>query len=305
MRKLSVCNTLLHGSPLMGKTKKLSMTESPKSVMIRRASGWWGNSNSRVGWRITQEIRACGFMASRDQVCPHFIEFEGGNLAYSITPGKSVICSYIIQRLIEKPGLTTCYYYCDSRSSGNVCQQILATIAIQLLRQHHEISTLVANEFVYRGVDCTMTQLRNLVPQLLQTVASTRIVIDGLDECSKEDQKVILKELRTICIGPALQCKVLFSSRKEAHIRQKLLKQPYIALDSRQEVNQDIQSYLKYKVSKLATSDQDLLKRIEKTLMEKANGKQVQFHRRNSDTNFIRYVFMGSASLRRTQILLQ
>ncbi|TGO32628.1 hypothetical protein BHYA_0301g00120 [Botrytis hyacinthi] len=186
--------------------------------------------------------------------------------------GKSVICSYIIQKIIERPGLTTCYYYCDSRSSGNVCQQILATISIQLLRQHHEISTLVANEFVYRGVDCTMTQLRALVPQLLQTVASTRIVIDGLDECSKEDQKLILKELRTICIGPALQCKVLFSSRKEAHIRQKLLKQPYIALDSRQEVNQDIQSYLKYKVSKLDTSDQELLKRIEITLMEKANG---------------------------------
>ncbi|KAF7954690.1 hypothetical protein EAE96_005809 [Botrytis aclada] len=186
--------------------------------------------------------------------------------------GKSVICSYIIQRLIQRPGLTTCYYYCDSRSSGNVCQQILTTVAIQLLRQHHEISTLVANEFVYRGVDCTMTQLRTLIPQLLQTVASTRIVIDGLDECSKEDQKVILKELRTICIGPALQCKVLFSSRKEAHIRQKLLKQPCITLDSRQEVNQDIQSYLKYKVSKLSTSDQDLLKRIEKTLMEKANG---------------------------------
>ncbi|CCD50121.1 similar to NACHT domain protein [Botrytis cinerea T4] len=172
----------------------------------------------------------------------------------------------------ERPGLTTCYYYCDSRSSGNVCQQILKTVAVQLLRQHHEISTLVANEFVYRGVDCTMTQLRTLVPQLLQTVASTRIVVDGLDECSKEDQKLILKELRSICIGPALQCKILFSSRKEAHIRQKLLKQPHIALDSRQEVNQDIQSYLKYKVSKLDTSDQDLLSRIENTLMEKANG---------------------------------
>ena len=118
-----------------------------------------------------------------------------------------------------------------------------------------------------------MTHLRTLVPPLLQTVASTRIVIDGLDECSKEDQKVILKELRSICIGPALQCKILFSSRKEAHIRQKLLKQPHIALDSRQEVNQDIQSYLKYKVSKLDTSDQDLLSRIENTLMEKANGK--------------------------------
>ncbi|KAF7855285.1 uncharacterized protein EAF02_011544 [Botrytis sinoallii] len=164
--------------------------------------------------------------------------------------GKSVICSYIIQRLIERPGLTTCYYYCDGRSSGNVCQQILTTVAIQLLRQHHEISTLVAND----------------------PTASTRIVIDGLDECSKEDQKVILKELRTICIGPALQCKVLFSSRKKAHIRQKLLKQPYISLDSRQEVNQDIRSYLKFKISKLDTSDQDLLERIEKTLVEKANG---------------------------------
>ncbi|EMR87314.1 putative nacht domain protein [Botrytis cinerea BcDW1] len=264
--------------------RELEMVEenekNAKATRLQHAIAWFnldGKDQEAVHDRIHKKRhdKTCEWMA-REHQFKNWMEnnTEDPCLWLHGKPGsgKSVICSYIIQTLIERPGLTTCYYYCDSRSSGNVCQQILKTVAVQLLRQHHEISTLVANEFVYRGVDCTMTQLRTLVPQLLQTVASTRIVVDGLDECSKEDQKVILKELRSICIGPALQCKILFSSRKEAHIRQKLLKQPHIALDSRQEVNQDIQSYLKYKVSKLDTSDQDLLSRIENTLMEKANG---------------------------------
>ncbi|KAF7952570.1 uncharacterized protein EAE97_002067 [Botrytis byssoidea] len=233
--------------------------KNAKATRLQHAIAWFtldGKNQETEHDRISKKRhdKTCEWMAGEQQF-KSWIESNTEDpclwLHGKPGSGKSVICS---------------------RSSGNVCQQILATIAIQFLRQHHEISTLVANEFVYRGLDCTMTQLRALVPQHLQTVASTRIVIDGLDECSKEDQKAILKELRTICIGPALQCKVLFSSRKEAHIRPRLLKQPYIALDSRQEVNQDIQSYLKYKMSKLDTSDQDLLKRIEKTLIEKANG---------------------------------
>ncbi|KAI9640653.1 hypothetical protein NHQ30_010957 [Ciborinia camelliae] len=125
----------------------------------------------------------------------------------------------------------------------------------QETEKHPEVCTLIANEFVYRGV-----------------IAYTRIVVDGIDQFLKEDQKAILKELQIICAGPATRCKVLFSSRREVQIREKLSKQPRISLDGRQEVDQDIQSYIKYKITKLHTSNQDLLNEIESILAAKANG---------------------------------
>jgi hypothetical protein len=184
------------------------------------------------------------------------------------------MCSYIVQTLTNIPGLTVCYYFCNSKDTGNMAHQILTTVVLQILRQHPDICTLVANEFVYRGVSCGMAQLKILVPQLLQILAYVRIVVDGIDECSKENQKAILKELEVVCTGPITSCKVLFSSRREVHIYKKLSEQPQISLDGRQEVDWDIRSFVKYKVTKLRASDQGLLDRIESMLVEKANGEK-------------------------------
>jgi hypothetical protein len=183
------------------------------------------------------------------------------------------MCSYIVQTLTSTPGLTVCYHFCNSQDSGNISHQILAIIVLQILRQHPEICTLIVNEFVYRGVSCGMAQLRVLVPNLLEIIANARIVVDGIDECSKENQKAILKELKGVYRSPTTRCKVLFSSRREVHIYKKLSEQPRISLDGRQEVDWDIRSFVKYKMTKLRTSDQDLLDKIESILVEKANGE--------------------------------
>lgn len=189
--------------------------------------------------------------------------------------GKSVMCSYLIQKLTATSELTVCYYFCNSKDSGNICHQILMHIVLQILRQHRDVSALIANEYVYRGLSCGMPQLRALVPKLLQVAGYTRILVDGIDECSKENQKSILKELQSVCV--TTNCKILLSSRKEVHIREKLSKQPQISLDGRQEVDQDIRAFIKHNISKLRTSDQDLSKRIELILVGKANGEQQSF----------------------------
>jgi len=183
------------------------------------------------------------------------------------------MCSYIIQILADTPNLTACYYFCNSQDTGSICLQILAIIVLQIVKQHPEVCTLITNEYVYRGPSCGMVQLRSLVPQLLEIVGHTRIVIDGIDECSKENQKAIMKELPAICTSSKAHCKALFSSRREVHIQEKLSSQPQISLDKRQEVDFDIRSFVRYKVTKLRTPDQDLLNKIETILLEKADGK--------------------------------
>lgn len=191
------------------------------------------------------------------------------------------MCSYMIHTLTNIPNLTTCYYFCHSQDSGNVCCQILTIIVLQILRQHPEVSTLIANEFVYCAVSCGMNQLKILVPKLLDIVGYARIVVDGIDECSRENQKAILKELPAICTGSALHCKILFSSRREPFILEKLLDKPQLLLDGRQEVDSDIRSFVKYKTEKFSTENQQLLDEIESILVEKANGQQIDTAKRS------------------------
>lgn len=182
------------------------------------------------------------------------------------------MCSYIIRVLCQEPRLCPCYYFCNSQAPGTVCSQILRTVALQLLRRHLDLASLIANEYVYRGSNCGMAQLRVLMPQILEVVPYTRIVIDGLDECSIDDQKAVLRELQAICLCPIIRCKVLFSSRREVCIREKLSGNPHIALEERDEVESDIRLFVKCKVAKLRTSNRDLLKKIESLLVERADG---------------------------------
>ncbi|KAL3427321.1 NACHT domain-containing protein [Phlyctema vagabunda] len=95
---------------------------------------------------------------------------------------------------------------------------------------------------------------------------------DGLDECSELDQKSILKELQAICLSDATRCKLLFTSQKTPYIGKKLFGKSRISLDDTKDVQEDIQTYVRYKVTKLRTSNSTLLEKLEKILTTKADG---------------------------------
>ena len=183
------------------------------------------------------------------------------------------MCSYIIKQLSETSNLDTLYYFCNNQDGGDTCPQVLRTLALQLLRRHPDMASLISNEFVYQGKSCGMAQLKILVPQLLEITPWTRIVIDGIDECMKESQKILLKDIQSLCLGGNSHCKILFSSRKEVHLAEKLSKKPHIFLDGRDEVTSDIRLYVKYKIMNLQSFDRLLLDKIESILVDGANGE--------------------------------
>jgi len=204
------------------------------------------------------------------------------------------MCSYIIQQLLATPDLDTLYYFCSSHDIRDTSLQILRTLALQLLRRHPDMASMISHEFVYQGTSCGKAQLRVLIPQLLEISPSARIVIDGIDECSTEIQKLLLKDLQSLCLGGNSRCKILLSSRKEVHLAEKLSKKPQISLDGRDEVTSDIRLYVKYQITKLKTSNEDLLKTIESILVHKANGKSLCFECVGDTLSFSRYVPLGA-----------
>lgn len=183
------------------------------------------------------------------------------------------MCSSIIQHLEGLPELSTCYYFCSSQSNDNVCNEILRIVALQLLRKHTDVASLIANDFVYRGCIPAIAQMRNLLPQILEIVPPTRIVIDGLDECSPEGQRAVLKEIQALFCGSNIRCKVLVSSRKEVLIAKQLARRPQLSLDGQEEVDLDIRRYTKYHIQQLPSVNNETLAEIESILVARANGK--------------------------------
>jgi hypothetical protein len=189
------------------------------------------------------------------------------------------MCTCIVDLLEKVEPLKVCYYFCNNQDDGwdNPSERVLGIIAIQLLRAHPELASLITNEFVSRGLSSGLAQLRVLVPKLLELQPCTRIVIDGIDECSKGGQKALLKELQATCLGPKLRCKILFSSRRETDIKTELDKKPTISLDENDKVELDIQRYIAYKIQLLQSRfkgklESDLFNDIALSLVEKADG---------------------------------
>ncbi|KAH7355340.1 hypothetical protein BKA65DRAFT_395437 [Rhexocercosporidium sp. MPI-PUGE-AT-0058] len=187
--------------------------------------------------------------------------------------GKSTLCSYLVQHLRTLPDVHTGYYFCNSQADQDICTDVLKTIALQFLRQNPDIASLVSNEYVYRGANNNISQMRIVLPQILESLSCPVIIIDGLDECPLESQKMILREMQRFCGIQGSICKVLISSRKEVQIQSRLAKRPHIQLDGRMEVHLDIRSYVRHKMRGLHSSDPLLLKRLESGLVEKSNGK--------------------------------
>ncbi|KAH6703303.1 hypothetical protein BKA61DRAFT_636254 [Leptodontidium sp. MPI-SDFR-AT-0119] len=204
----------------------------------------------------------------------HWIANNGEFLSWRRDDGKNPVLW-----ISGKPGAGeprsqhhVCYFFCNSQESGNICSQILRTIALQLLRRNLDLASLIANQYVYQGASCGMAQLRILLPEMLETIDSTRIIIDGLDECSEvETQMSILKDLQRL-LGKDVGCKIIISSRREVKIAEKLSGKPQIQLDGRKEVELDIGLYVKYEVGSIKTTDPEVRAKIESILVEKANG---------------------------------
>ncbi|KAF8865135.1 hypothetical protein BDZ45DRAFT_474377 [Acephala macrosclerotiorum] len=186
--------------------------------------------------------------------------------------GKSVMCSFIVQELIRISTLDSCYYFCSGQDADHDYGHLLRTLALQLLRRNLDLASMISNEFVYKGISCGVKVLKTLLPRMLQVMQCTRIIVDGIDELSKESQSLVLKDLQTFCDAETSHCKIIFSSRKEVYLLENLSKKPQICLDNRAEVNSDIKLYVKSAIVALRTLDEDLLNRIEAILVNKADG---------------------------------
>ena len=190
--------------------------------------------------------------------------------------GKSFICSLMIEHLTTRSDLISLYYFCGHKSSdSDNSALILKTLANQLVRQDRDLAPLVQN-FLVKGSSRSRHAMKKILKEILPSIdlASTRIILDGVDECEEAVQRDILSDLIDIQRHVKHRCKILIASRSEPLIRKSMHQSIHIDLENKTQAGLKI--YIQCEVSKLKIHFSDIRSSlwadIEKRLERKANG---------------------------------
>jgi hypothetical protein len=191
--------------------------------------------------------------------------------------GKSILSASIICRMKNGggDGFTTVYHICNSYTTGKDLRgEIMRSIAAQLLQDNLELASYIFENYANKGLEPSIARLRNLLPELLKTIPSVRIIVDGIDEYPESEQTKVLKELMSLTKETNVQCKLLFSNREGKQINQILKKKPTISLrDQQHNVHRDIQIYVHAFLNRMRDDfDTGLIDKVEHNIIKQANG---------------------------------
>jgi hypothetical protein len=188
----------------------------------------------------------------------------------------------IIRFLQQDKHSTILYYFCTYDSSRpNNCSHILRSLTAQILRSNRDLAVFVYDNYIRPGHTSSILQLKKLIPTLLSSIPSVRIIIDGLDEFEQKDQSQILNDLVHFASTQNSNaiCKILFASRDIPTIARHLSKRITVSLnEERESITQGIRSYVSHKLREIrvnfgAMIGDEVIARIECDLIEKAEGK--------------------------------
>ena len=159
---------------------------------------------------------------------------------------------------------------------------MLKALVAQLLRTNRDLASHVLEKYAFKGVAPSISQLKNLLLQMLAAVESVRIVIDGLDECDEKNHSLILTIL--LSSSKVNDCKILISSRDGGMIAKTLRNKPTMHInDEHREVEKTIGSFVGQGLQEVRErfddAAQPLIDDIQEKMVKKAAGKEGSWYR--------------------------
>ena len=114
---------------------------------------------------------------------------------------------------------------------------------------------------------------------ILESHTTSVLVLDGLDECSKESRNFILKDLLFLIAKSNAPVKVFISSRHSLDIENRLRNLPHVCIEATDNAD-DIENYVKTELTERIEDgrllegnvSEDLRANIESVLIAGANG---------------------------------
>ena len=224
-----------------------------------------------------RQPRTCNWILEQDQVYS-WIEDEKGDAVLWITAipgaGKTFLASLLVEHLQSRKEQTVLYYFCGQKSSQDACASILRTLAIQLLRQNLDMGPLIHQAHFQKGFNRSGQGIKKMLTEILSNIKSTRIVLDGIDECDCSLQRELLGSLLDLQKHTGDSCKILMFSRHEPQINKALVKKTHVTLEGK--TTEALRLYVRNSVEDLKSSfpglEPTLFTRIEIRLEEMAKG---------------------------------
>ena len=132
----------------------------------------------------------------------------------------------------------------------------------------------ILDTFASNGLRPTIKSLQIIVERLIGSLASVRIVIDGIDETDPSHQKEIIEDLMGLKRSSQDSCKILLSTRKQPLISKLLQMKPTIRMENhRDSINSMISSFVHQRLSGLRQRHgTDPIDQVESQIVEKAEG---------------------------------
>jgi hypothetical protein len=225
-----------------------------------------------------REPRTCNWILKETEIIS-WIGEDDANTVLWLTgipgAGKSYLCSAVIQYLMSQTSHTTLYYFCGQTSSeGGSCCQLLCTLAVQILRRNLDMAPLVHQMYLQRGWSLSTLTLKKLLKDVLPSIGSTRIVVDGVDEWRIATQQDVLNALLELQKHSGTHCKILLSSRREPLIEKAMQRATPIPLEGK--TTDAIGIYIEKKLNELRESFPDappaLFDKVQQSMEKKAEG---------------------------------
>jgi len=193
--------------------------------------------------------------------------------------GKSIICSKIIGHIQDTTDTLVIYYFCSHRQlSLGLSSEILRNLATQLLAAKKELAPYILETFANNGLRPTKKSLGIILEKLIASAdKAVRIVVDGLDECSRDDYEEVIEDLLVIKGPSAGACKILIASQKIASMSKLLQLKPTVRLDDYPEnVNHTISLYVNSQLRNLHHEfSSELIEDLGYQIMTKAHGNYI------------------------------
>ncbi|KAF2833694.1 hypothetical protein CC86DRAFT_13602 [Ophiobolus disseminans] len=266
-----------------------------EATKIRTVLSWLETSGTIPADAVEQLIHDC-LPNSCDWFIQHYqtqswLDDSGNNallwLCGKPGAGKSTICSSLV-RHAETNSINVFYYFCSYLgNSTEGPSRLLRSLISQILQKHQDLVTYVHDVYFRSHPVPTKKALLQLLPELLRSLGSVRLIVDGIDEWEPRDQSDLLKDLTQIISTDrsAYICKVMIASRTTLEISRILHRKSRPAVivslsesDEGLALSHSIGQLVDDKLSDLPDHFTDLdpesliVAQIKQALLEKSNG---------------------------------
>lgn len=204
--------------------------------------------------------------------------------------GKSVLCAQLVN-FLKGTKLVASHFCSYLYQSSTTYEQIMKSLILQIVRKDADLVSYIYTLYILEKKSATRSTLEQLLQKLLGSMSSELnqapyvwIVIDGIDECDTEKQRLLVRLINQLTSKSAVpgrtMCKILIASRGPSDSLARLKRKQVISLmEEKNALDAAIRQYVGQRLQTMSTKllqinlNHSDIEEIKSTVVKKADGR--------------------------------